>query len=128
MLQPPRDYRDVPEQTYYQRIEGHAGVGIYVRPPIPRQIAESLRRSHKLGLPFAFAWHVALRKLALPHESAERDAWRALLAEETYVHLWRCAYERRRYEPLESIGQMRAVLEPAEVADARHRVEHHQAA
>jgi hypothetical protein len=115
MLQPQR------ERIYWQTTEGDQ-VNVYARPPIPYQIRLSLARSRRHGYEFPFAWRVAMRTVAFPHEADQRDCWKALLAEPSYQALWLAAFERRRYEPMDAVARCSAVLEEADVPDARHRV------
>jgi hypothetical protein len=119
---PPRDEYDrvLPEAIYYTHP--------IARPSIPRQLRESLARSRRHGIEWPLAWTIAIRHIAHEHELTERHAWVELLASDSYRELWRCAYLRQAYEPLDSVGPLRTILEEADVADARHRVTEGRAA
>jgi hypothetical protein len=120
---------DVEERFYYQAVVGDAGPNIYSRPSAAVQVRQSLARQRRAGVPFDTAYRQAVGKIAHEHEHLDRRCWQAVLADPAVIEIWRAAYERRPYHrALDTVGHMRTVMEEAEVVDAKHRVEHPQAA
>jgi hypothetical protein len=76
-------------------------------PPVPVQIRASLERQRQAGICFDVAWARAVGHVRWQHDHEERRQWKALVGEEWFVWIWRCAYLRQRHPGLDGVAIMR---------------------
>ena len=79
----------------------------YAPPPPPVQIRASLERQRQAGVCFEVAWARAVGNIHWQHDHEERHQWQALVGEEWFVRMWRCAYLRQRQRGLDGVAIMR---------------------